>query len=106
MVTYDVRRRHSCPRKHPLRGAAFRITRDGEDVLMISDLFVHDRPTPKFHLHPKGTVFVFESERGAPPGEFPTVVAAVERLQSMPGARGSIVVVFNSYGRPELQLNL
>lgn len=73
---------------------------------MISDLFVHDRPTPKYLLHPKGAVFVFESERGAPPGEFPTVVAAVEHLQTMPESRGAVVVVFNSYGRAELQLNL
>ena len=60
----------------------------------------------KYLLSPEGKEFVLERYRGIPIRKFPTVADAVDHLHASPGGRGSILIVFNSYGRAELQLNL
>jgi hypothetical protein len=63
-------------------------------------------PPLKYLLSPEGTEFVLEKHRGIPIRKFPTVADAVDHLQTLPETRGAVLLVFNSYGRAELQLNL
>ena len=60
----------------------------------------------KFFLRPISNGFLLENETCVATGEFSTIIDAIDALQTAPDSRGSVVVVFNSHGRAELQVNL
>ena len=60
----------------------------------------------KYFLTPAGTEFVLQDSNSRPIQTVASVGSAVDYLLALPDARGSVLVVFNSFGRPELQLNL